>query len=280
MASAAARICAGMATRDEAERLPIGEVLKRTRTRLKLDIGRVEKQTKIRAKYLRGLENEEWDTLPGPTYVKGFLRTYATYLGLDADAIVDEYRRTIERSPAIEQPYLFSEPLLERRRRPADPRRSSRGNGLLVFAGVAILAVIALVIIGLTGGSSNEGKLHPRGKQQHPRHGHGSKHGHQGNAQASGQPISLALVTHDEMVVCLLPGHGRPLIDSQTLVAGSKQGPFEPPAENYRLDLISGGSVTVVLGGKPQRVHSKRPASYDIDSAGVRSIPYQGQKCP
>src|SRR5215216_1609592 len=136
MASAAARICAGMATRDEAERLPIGEVLKRTRTRLKLDIGRVEKQTKIRAKYLRGLENEEWDTLPGPTYVKGFLRTYATYLGLDADAIVDEYRRTIERSPAIEQPYLFSEPLLERRRRPAEPRRRSRGSGFLVLGGI------------------------------------------------------------------------------------------------------------------------------------------------
>src|SRR5215211_2083138 len=270
-----------MATRDQAEGLPIGEVLKRTRTRLKLDIGRVEKQTKIRAKYLRALENEEWDTLPGPTYVKGFLRTYATYLGLDADAIVDEYRRTIERSPAIEQPYLFSEPLLERRRRPTDSQRRSRGYGLLVFAGVAILAVIALVIIGLTGGSSNEGKVHPGGKhQQHHRHGQGSTHGRQGHAQASGQAISLALVTHDEMVVCLRPGHGRPLIDSQTLVAGSKQGPFEPPAENYRLDLISGGSVTLVLGGKPQRVHSKRPASYEIDSAGVRSIPYQGQKCP
>jgi len=281
MTSAAARICAAMITRDQGEGLPIGEVLRRTRTRLKLDIDRVEEGTKIRAKYLRALENEEWDTLPGPTYVKGFLRTYASYLGLDADTIVDEYRRTIERSPASEQPYLFSEPLLERRRKPAQPQRRSPGYGLLVFAGVAILAVIALVIIGLTGGSSNEGKVHPRGKHnQHHRHGHGSKHGGQGNAQASGKPISLSIVTHDEMVVCLLPGHGRPLIDSQTLVAGSKQGPFEPPAENYRLDLISGGSVTVVLGGKPQRVKSGRPASFDIDSAGVRPIPYQGQKCP
>src|SRR3954469_1329091 len=135
-----------MITRDEGEGLPIGEVLKRTRARLKLDIGRVEEQTKIRTKYLRALENEEWDTLPGPTYVKGFLRTYATYLGLDADAIVDEYRRTIERSPAIEQPYLFSEPLLERRRRPAPAQRRSWGQ-LLAIAGVLILSIAAVVAV-------------------------------------------------------------------------------------------------------------------------------------
>jgi cytoskeleton protein RodZ len=270
-----------MVTRDEGEGLPIGEVLKRTRTRLKLDIGTVERQTKIRTKYLRALENEEWDTLPGPTYVKGFLRTYASYLGLDADALVDEYRRTIERSPAVEQPYLFSEPLLERRRRPTDPQRRSWGYALLAVGGVAVLAAIVFVVIGLTGGSGNGAKHPHRSQHQHHHHGsHGGQQGNAGNGSSSGQAVSLALITHDEMVICLLPGHGRPLIDSQTLVAGSKQGPFEPPAENYRLDLISGGAVTVVLGGKPQRVHSKHPASFDIDSAGVRSIPYQGQKCP
>jgi cytoskeleton protein RodZ len=271
-----------MAMRDEGE-LRIGEVLKGTRTRLRLDVATVEEQTKIRTKYLRALENEEWDTLPGPTYAKGFLRTYASYLGLDADALVDEYRRAVERSPATEQPYLFSEPLLERRRRPVEPRRRSRGYWLLVVGIVAVLAASVLVAIGLFGGSSdNQGKAHHKGKH-HRHHDHGSqgsKHGGQANGSSSGKPVSLALTTHDEMVVCLLPGHGRPLIDSQTLVAGSKEGPFEPAAENYRLDLISGGSVTLVLGGKAQRVHSKRPASFDIDSGGVRPIAYQGQKCP
>ncbi len=275
-----------MVTRHEGEGLPIGEVLKRSRDRLKLDIGRIERDTKVRAKYLRALENEEWDVLPGPTYVKGYLRTYATYLGLDADALVDEYRRAVERSPASEQPHLFSEPLLERRRRPVPPRRRAWGQALAVIGilAVAVIAVIALVRIDPLNWFSSGGATahHHRGKQQRQHHGsQGHKHGNGGGGSTSGgHAVSLALITHDEMVVCLRPGHGRPLIDAQTLIAGSKQGPFSPPSENYRLDLISGGSATVVLGGKPQRVQSRKPASFAIDAGGIRSIPYQGKKCP
>ena len=49
-------------------------------------------RTKIRAKYLRALENEEFGMLPGPTFVKTFLRTYAEMLGLDPHVLVEEYR--------------------------------------------------------------------------------------------------------------------------------------------------------------------------------------------
>jgi cytoskeleton protein RodZ len=274
-----------MVMRHEGEGLPIGEVLKRTRNRLKVDIGTAERETKIRTKYLRALENEEWDILPGPTYVKGFLRTYASYLGLDSDALVDEYRRTIERSPVAEQPYLFSEPLLERRRRPLQPQRRSWTQVLAIIGilAVAVVAVVAVVRIDPLNwfGTGGAGAHHHKGKHHQHHHGsHGSKHANGGGGSSPGKAVSLALVTHDEMVVCLRPGHGRPLIDSQTLVAGSKEGPFSPPAENYRLDLISGGSATVLLAGKPQRVHTKKPASFVIDSGGIRSIPYQGQKCP
>jgi hypothetical protein len=61
------------------EGLQIGEVLRSTRSRLGMDIVAVERATKIRTKYLQALEDEDWDVLPGPTYVKGFLRTYAGY---------------------------------------------------------------------------------------------------------------------------------------------------------------------------------------------------------
>src|SRR5579884_1691320 len=54
----------------------IGATLREARMRARIDIGEVETRTKIRAKYLRAIENEEWDLLPGPVYVKSFLRTY------------------------------------------------------------------------------------------------------------------------------------------------------------------------------------------------------------
>ncbi len=75
----------------------IGATLREARMRARIDISEVEAETKIRAKYLRALENEEWDLLPGPTYVKSFLRTYAESLDLDAKLLVDEYKLRHER---------------------------------------------------------------------------------------------------------------------------------------------------------------------------------------
>src|SRR5271170_8310169 len=70
----------------------IGATLREARMRAHIDVSEIEAKTKIRAKYLRALENEEWSLLPGPTFVKSFLRTYAQALGLDAKALVEEYR--------------------------------------------------------------------------------------------------------------------------------------------------------------------------------------------
>ncbi len=70
----------------------IGAALREARMRQRIDITDMEVRTKIRAKYLRALENEEWDLLPGPTYVRSFLRTYADALGLDSKLLVEEYK--------------------------------------------------------------------------------------------------------------------------------------------------------------------------------------------
>src|ERR687891_2295504 len=93
----------------------IGEVLKSARTRQGLDIRTVEEQTKIRIKYLRALEAEEWEVLPNPAYATGFLRTYAQLLGLDGEALVDAYRRQVERGRT--DPTFLGDQVLERRRR-------------------------------------------------------------------------------------------------------------------------------------------------------------------
>ena len=69
----------------------IGNSLREARLRQGLDFPELEQATKIRGKYLRALEDEQFDILPGQTYVKGFLRTYSEYLGLDGQLYLDEY---------------------------------------------------------------------------------------------------------------------------------------------------------------------------------------------
>ena len=89
--------------------------------RARIDVSEIEAQTKIRAKYLRALENEEWGLLPGPTFVKSFLRTYAQALGLDGKAMVEEYRLHHERpSEAMLEPIVST---------PQSNRTRTRGRG-------------------------------------------------------------------------------------------------------------------------------------------------------
>lgn len=69
----------------------IGNTLREARLRRGLDILQCETETKIRAKYLRAMEEEQFDLMPSPTYVRGFLRTYADFLDLDGQLVLDEY---------------------------------------------------------------------------------------------------------------------------------------------------------------------------------------------
>src|SRR5215218_1040836 len=116
----------------------IGQTLRETRMRNRVDITEVEAGTKIRAKYLRALENEEWDLLPGPTFVKTFLRSYADYLGLDSRLLVEEYKQRFER-PATTELTPFARPAGRRERR----RRAVLGPGLVVVVGlVGLLAAL------------------------------------------------------------------------------------------------------------------------------------------
>src|SRR5215213_6834206 len=99
----------------------IGSTLRETRMRQRIDITQVEAATKIRAKYLRALENEEWDQLPGPTFVRTFLRTYADYLGLDSKMLVEDYKQRFER-PGPQDVLPFSTRSGGGRKPPRPPR--------------------------------------------------------------------------------------------------------------------------------------------------------------
>src|SRR5688572_5217742 len=129
----------------------IGETLREARVRQRVNIEELEQSTKIRAKYLRALENEEFGLLPGPTYVKSFLRTYAEKLGLDAHLLVEEFRAKYEEPEPIEFQPIAPQPR-DARRRPPTPRFGP--GAAIVAAGIALLAF--LLILGLTGDDDDE----------------------------------------------------------------------------------------------------------------------------
>jgi cytoskeleton protein RodZ len=134
----------------------IGDTLREARMREHLDIADVESRTKIRAKYLRALENEEFGMLPGPTFVKTFLRTYAEALGLDPQVLVEEYRATYESREEVEQLQPLGPTALARDRRRGGGIGPPRGPWLVIA--LAVAAVIgALLVIGLVGGDDNNG---------------------------------------------------------------------------------------------------------------------------
>jgi cytoskeleton protein RodZ len=132
----------------------IGSSLREARTRQELELSQAERDTRIRAKYLRALEDERFDVLPGPAYTKGFLRTYADYLGLDAQPFVDEYntRFAPEEEPA-------PPPQLRIRR-----RRFAVAPWLLLVA--ALAASIAALAWGLSGKGSHHASPGPSTTQK------------------------------------------------------------------------------------------------------------------
>jgi len=117
-----------------------------------LDIDDLEQHTKIRAKYLRALENEEWALLPGPAFTKGFLRSYADALGLDGPLLIDEYKRQWEDLQQFEVNPV--RPMMG-----ADARYAGWSRGRwrrwLVLALTVVVLAIAFVLVGHLFGSGS-----------------------------------------------------------------------------------------------------------------------------
>ena len=118
----------------------IGNSLREARLRQQLDFPELEQETKIRAKYLKALEDEKFDVLPAPTYVKGFLRNYADALGLEGQLYVDEYN---SRFVTGEEDIPLRPRDYQRRPQALGPRFETRA---VLLALGAIAVVFALVI--------------------------------------------------------------------------------------------------------------------------------------
>ncbi len=126
----------------------IGSSLRDARTRQGLDLLDLESETKIRAKYLRALEEERFEQLPGEAYTKGFLRTYAERLGLDGQLYVDEYNSRFSET---------AEPLFAARPRQRAHRRLESHAVLIALAGIVIVTVLVIAAWQLGGSTPEEG---------------------------------------------------------------------------------------------------------------------------
>src|SRR5215210_1083221 len=135
----------------------IGATLREARMRARIDISEIEAETKIRAKYLRALENEEWGLLPGPAYVRSFLRTYAEALGLDAKLLLEEYKLRHERPSDHDLMPIGSPRRRGGRGGPAGGRRRQpRGIPPWVVVVAIFIALLgALYALGKSGGDDD-----------------------------------------------------------------------------------------------------------------------------
>src|SRR5215218_6869754 len=196
----------------------IGETLRETRMRRRIDMTEVEAATKIRAKYLRALENEEWDLLPGPTFVKTFLRTYAEYLDLDPRLLVEEYRQRFERPTTQDlTPFRPNRGGGRQRQRP----RRSIGPFIVVGLGIVIVCA-ALYVLGALGEDDPESNLPSTSTPTAtatptPTSTSTSSSGLKKNKKKPAAPtrVSVKITATERIYVCLVDATGKPVVNGE-----------------------------------------------------------------
>ncbi|MBV8221632.1 MAG: helix-turn-helix domain-containing protein [Solirubrobacterales bacterium] len=250
----------------------IGTRLREARIRARIDISEVEARTKIRAKYLRAIENEEWDLLPGPVYVKSFLRTYGDFLGVDSRGLVDEYKRRYER-PADQDMRPISSLGRERERRRRRPSRLGR-----VAAVVLVLAavVVALFVVGSLSKNNNNASSTTPPPTTNSARGTTSTSTHTSTTHHHRPPpppkttVTLKLVPTSSVYVCLEDGNGRKLIPGVIFTSGQTI-PTETAA---KLKLTLGNdSVQMKVNGKPVTPTVGSPIGYELTPGKTSPLP-------
>jgi cytoskeleton protein RodZ len=258
---------------------PIGETLREARLRQRIEIAEVEQATKIRAKYLRALESEEFERLPGSTFVRTFLRTYAEYLGLDSQALVEEYRVRHELPAEDElqpfQPQPSAPPLGgESRRRPA-PQARGRGT-VIVGAVIAILAL--LLVIGLVGGDDDEGGRKTAGAERRDQGGREQGGGEPKQERAETEPaeetVELEVAPAADTYVCVENGEGEQL-ENATII--------EPQTFSGKtLRVLLGNTLAVELVANGEEVpieESPNPVAREFTPEGDEEISTTALSC-
>jgi cytoskeleton protein RodZ len=254
----------------------IGKELREARARKEIELSEVERVTKIRARLLSALEEERWQDLPEPVYVRGFISTYARYLGLDEEPLLEHYRE-ISGEPG--QPAHFPYGVVHTgeigRGRGGGPRPRS-----LVVAALVTVVLLGLVIAAVVGGTDSgggDGSKTSKGSLA-------AKPGHRTSSSATTtsstastssstttpSAVSVELRSTADVWVCLVDDSGRHLVNSETLPPGQTRGPFTGPG----FDMTFGnGSVDLTVNGQPIKVPAlSEPLGYRISTAGTKRL--------
>ena len=264
----------------------IGETLRDARMRARIDVSEIEAKTKIRAKYLRALENEEWGLLPGPTFVKSFLRTYAQALDLDGKALVEQYRLQEEDPGEAALEPIVSRPERGRTRSSGAGRgggaRSPSGGpsrAYLAIVGVVVL-IIALLIYGLASGGSGPATKSTAGRSpaESPKKHAAKQKDVRGSTTAhhsTSTIVALSLRPTAPVYVCLIGDGGRKVIAGEELQPGKKT----PTYHARRFEITLGNdSLTMYVDGHAHSVPASSQAiGYSITRAGGRKRLHSGE---
>ncbi len=244
----------------------VGETLRDARNRRKLDLSEVEAAIKIRVRYLQAIENEEWDALPGGAYTRGFIRTYAGYLGLDGERLADDYRRSVEPQGPERAPKRV-EPVQTGSRREG-PWLSSRA--LIAVVCIGLVAVLVAVAVAGGGGGGSSSTTSSAGSRQ----GSPSK---QAKPKPAAKPgVEVRLAATGEVWVCVLDAAARQIVDGQIFAEGEEAGPYR----SSRFEMAFGnGSVDVFVDGRRAQIEeSSSPVGYAIDEKGSLVALEEGER--
>jgi cytoskeletal protein RodZ len=261
----------------------IGDTLFEARTRRSVDLEEVHAATGIRTRYLRAIEEEDWEALPEEFYARSFIRKYAQFLGVEPEPLVAEYRRqrgTAKGGDAPTTPFVRTgsrKAVALRRRRSRQAAYVWLGGGVLLIA-----AIVAVVLIVSGGGEESGGGAQAGGagkaaagggaKKKGSGKGGAQKGGKQagGNAGAAGAPkpttVALAIESTAEVWACVLDAQGKPLVDGATLAPGEMVGPFH--SRSYTA-AFGNGAVAVRVDGKHAATpETPSPMGFTVDRHG------------
>jgi cytoskeleton protein RodZ len=237
----------------------VGTVLRRARSRRKVELSEVEAATRIRGRFLRAIEDEEWDVLPGGVYTRGFIRTYASFLGLDGERLVEDYRQSVEPWHRVDALQAQS----GQGRTPTTPR----GVLLVAFAVIAVVAVAVVAIVAFpTGDGGGASPAHP---DTEVLRGHQAPSPAKAPATRPRTRVTVRLAASAEVWACLLNAEGKALVDGLILEAGAEEGPFHSGSFTVS---FGNGEVKMLIDGREAEIPAtSSPVGYAIDSTGKLS---------